>query len=359
LDRPVEDVDLATRYLPEEVIGFLEKADIKILTHGLDHGTVGAVLEGDLYEITTLRRDVETFGRHAIIAFTEDWREDASRRDFTINALFLSVAGEIFDYFGGEEDLKAGRVRFIGAAEERIQEDYLRILRFFRFQGRYGQGNPDEEALAAIRKHAPSLKTLSAERVQGEFFKIFSGPNGVRLAEIIGDVGCYKILFGFEKIDLKALGEVLRFETLLGLSPQPLLRMAALFESTPGYVRILAESLKLSNKDREILGFLEHPVADMPLHEQLYRYGASLTRFKMILEACKGGLSESDLKEREKTILHWKKPVFPLKGSDLKILGVQQGPPLGLLLKTLEQDWIDNQFYGDKEEYLKKALTFL
>ncbi len=357
LNKPVEDVDLATRYRPEEIMRFLERADIKILTHGLDHGTVGAVLEGDLYEITTLRRDVETFGRHATIAFTEDWREDASRRDFTINALFLSVSGEIFDYFGGEKDLKAGRVRFIGAAEERIREDYLRILRFFRFQGRYGEGIPDDEALAAIRKHAPSLKTLSAERVQAELFKIFSGPNGVRLAEIMNEVGCYKILFNFEQIDLKALGEVLRIESLLDLSPQPLLRMAALFEPTSGYACVLGETLRLSNKDRETVNFLEKDAGDMPLHEVLYRYGPALTRLKMMLEACKGRLSQGEAKAREETIRDWKKPVFPLKGTDLKALGVPEGPSLGLLLKTLEQDWIDSRFEGGKEKYLKKALT--
>lgn len=358
LERPVEDIDLATCYRPEDVIRFLEQAHLKTLTIGFDHGTVGAVIQGDLYEITTLRRDVETFGRHATVSFTDDWRADASRRDFTINALFLSPDGELFDYFDGVGDLKVGRVRFIGRAEERIQEDYLRILRFFRFQGRYGQGKSDTEAMHAISKHISSLKTLSAERIREELLKIFSGPRLVSLVKIMAEAGCFRVLFEVEEVDEEALGRLIALEERFQIPPKPLLRLAVLFHKEENLSDILGKALKLSNRHRDYLRALED-LEEMPLHENLYRRGTSLTLDRTVLKVGCGRQPEEELKSIKDAISQWHLPFFPLKGSDLIALGMKEGPALGHLLRQIEQYWIDEKFLPDDKQCLEKARTLL
>ncbi len=205
INKTVQDVDLATTLAPGEVIGRLEAAKIKVVPTGLKHGTVTAVFPGRHFEVTTLRHDVETFGRHAKVAFHDDWREDAARRDFTINALYLSPDGALYDYFGGEDDLTRGRVRFIGDAAKRIEEDALRILRLFRFHAWYGRGPLDRDALEAVGRKLDLLNILSGERVAAETFKLLRAPDPVPLLKAMNKVGVLGQLFEGFTFDFKWL----------------------------------------------------------------------------------------------------------------------------------------------------------
>ena len=252
LGLPVAEVDLATTALPETVIALARGADLKAVPTGIEHGTVTVVANGVPFEVTTLRRDVETFGRHATVAFTEDWQEDARRRDFTLNALYAGSDGELFDPLGGYADLAAGRVRFIGDAEARIKEDYLRILRFFRFNAYYGKGPLDAAGLAACVQLRAGLDQLSAERVAGELRKLLVAPQAVRAVEALFDYGLLTQLLG-------GVPRLLRFarlvaaEEALGLPPDAALRLAALAVFVKEDAERLAARLRLSNNELAVL----------------------------------------------------------------------------------------------------------
>ncbi|MBN9563812.1 MAG: CCA tRNA nucleotidyltransferase [Alphaproteobacteria bacterium] len=332
--RPVADIDLATPRRPEAVMQALQAAGIRAVPTGLDHGTVTAVMDRRGFEITTLRRDEETDGRHARVAYTNDWREDAARRDFTINALSMTPDGAVFDRFGGIADLAAGRVRFVGDAARRIAEDYLRILRFFRFHARYGRPPPDPEAVAAIRAGVPGLARLSAERVWSELLRILAVPDPTGSVALMAELGVLAAVLpeGAEPDRLARLVEA--------RAPiDPLLRLAAL---VTGDAEALADRLKLSTSERERLVALralpipEPGASDADLRRLLADTPADILIGRAWL-AGDVGQGWAALRARLAAL---PMPVFPLEGRDVLALGELPGPRVGLLLRAIRAWWL-------------------
>jgi poly(A) polymerase len=337
LGRPAADVDLATPDLPDAVTRALRQAGLKAVPTGLEHGTVTAVSGHRGFEVTTLRRDVATDGRRAVVAFTGDWREDAARRDFSINAMSMTADGMVYDYFGGIADLRAGRVRFVGDAAERIAEDFLRILRFFRFHARYGTGEPDPQALAAIAAAVPGLARLSAERVWSELKRILAAPdprNAIALMQRLGVLGAV----------LPEGTDVQRLACLIdnGAPADALLRLAALLD---GDAEALAERLRLSATERERLLALRR--AEVPPNDAddatLRRFLADTQKDVLIDRVWLSG-GDPSLRARLATM---EVPVFPLHGRDLRAAGVQPGPHLGALLRDLRVWWLQGGCTAD------------
>jgi poly(A) polymerase/tRNA nucleotidyltransferase (CCA-adding enzyme) len=314
---PVADIDLATPDAPEDVIVALERAGLRAIPTGLAHGTVTALAHGQSFEITTLRRDVETDGRHAVVAFTDDWREDAARRDFTINAMSLLPDGTVVDYFGGASDLRAGIVRFVGDAATRIAEDYLRILRFFRFFARYGTGQPD--AVAAIAEALPGLALLSGERVWSELKRILAAPAPDAALALMARLGV-----------LAALLPAARLTPLDPLPADPLLRLAALLPQG-------AAPLKLSGEEAARFAALQGaPPPPEPDDAALRRLLANVPADILIGRAWLAG-RDPGLRAR---IASMPAPVFPLHGRDLAAAGVPPGPRMGEILRRLRGLWL-------------------
>ncbi len=333
--RPVCDIDLATPRPPEAVMQALAAAGIRAVPTGLDHGTVTAVVDGKGFEITTLRRDVETDGRHARVEFTDDWREDAARRDFTINALSMRRDGAVFDYFGGIEDLRARRVRFVGDAAQRIAEDYLRILRFFRFFARYGRGPPDADAAAAIRGGLAGLAGLSAERVWSELKRILAAPDPVAAVRLMAELGVLAAVLpeGAEPALLAAL-------VAAGAPVDPLLRLAAVFT---GDADTLADRLKLANDERARLVALRAGSSPQPTDDDatLRRRLADTEPAVLIDRAWLAGGDAPGWAEVRARIAAMPPPVFPMEGRDVLALGLLPGPRVGELLREVRAWWID------------------
>ena len=332
--RPVADIDLATPRPPEQVMAALKAAGIRSVPTGLSHGTVTAVAGGRGFEITTLRRDVQTDGRHAVVAFTDDWREDAARRDFTLNAMSMTRDGAVFDYFGGVADLRAGIVRFVGDPATRIAEDYLRILRFFRFFSRYGSGPPDAAALAAIRAGLPGLSGLSAERVWSELRRILAAPDPRQAIALMGELGVLAAVLP-EGADPKRLDRLVDS----GAPADPLLRLAALLTGDPAQ---LAERLRLSNAERDrLLALHAAPLArpeddDAALRRLLADTEPALLIDRTWLEFGRGPDWDA-LRARLAAI---PRPVFPLEGRHVVAAGVLAGPAVGALLRDLRGWWM-------------------
>lgn len=329
--RAAADIDLATPDRPEQVIRRLEAAGLRAVPTGLDHGTVTAIAGHRGFEITTLRRDVETDGRHALVDYTDDWRDDAARRDFTINALSMTPDGAVFDYFTGIEDLHAGVVRFVGDAATRIAEDYLRILRFFRFHARYGTGEPDKAALAAIVQGVPGMARLSAERVWSELKRILAAPDPTGAVALMQRTGVLAAA-----LPEGAAPERLAALVAIGAPADPLLRLAALLD---GDAAALAGRLRLSAAERDRLIALRHP--DIPPDDAddgaLRRALAVNAPDVLIGRAWLAGRSAA-LRDRLGAL---PPPVFPLQGRDLLAAGVPPGPVLGQLLQRVRQWWLD------------------
>ncbi len=344
LDLPVSDVDLATRLQPEEVIRRLEAARIKAVPTGIDHGTVTAVSDGHPYEVTTLRRDVSTDGRRATVAFTTDWEEDAARRDFTINALSADPGtGEVFDYFGGLDDLQARHVRFIGDPLKRIAEDHLRILRYFRFHARFGSGDPDKAALDACTKRANDLVALSSERIADELLKLLALPDpSVTLAIMLDRAILTPVLpeIGAERLpDLTAL---IATEEKAGIAPNPLRRLAALLPRDAEVALAVAARLKLSNKARKRLVCAAEPGSDKPAETLAYRLGNDCAADRLLL----GGESREAAR-----IARWHSPRLPIGGGVLIARGLPEGSIVSRTLRKIEDRWIEAGFpEGDELE---------
>ncbi|MGE3529012.1 MAG: CCA tRNA nucleotidyltransferase, partial [Methyloceanibacter sp.] len=252
LGLPVKEVDLATTALPQQVMTLAAGAGLKAVPTGIEHGTVTIIAGGVSFEVTTLRRDVETFGRHATVAFTDNWEEDARRRDFTLNALYAASDGTLFDPIGGYDDVLSGRVRFIGAAEERIKEDYLRILRFFRFNAYYGKGPLDADGLRACVRLRGGMAQLSAERIAGEMRRILEAPEAMGAVEALFDYGLLTDILGGAP-RLERLRRLVAIEAALGREPVPAMRLAALAVFVVEDVERLAERLRLSNAEQGVL----------------------------------------------------------------------------------------------------------
>ncbi len=321
--QPVADYDFATPEPPDRIMAELAEAGLRAVPTGLDHGTVTAVIDGQGFEVTTLRRDVLTDGRHAQVAWTTDWREDAARRDFTINAMSMAADGTLYDYFGGQEDLAAGRLRFVGDAAERVAEDYLRILRFFRFQARYGRGAPDPAALAAIQAGVPGLAQLSVERVWSELKRILAAPDPAEALHLMARLG--------------VLGAVVPEgadpHRVAGLPPDPLLRTAALLTGDPG---AFAARLKLSIAEADYLRALRSGPAPAGGDADLRRALADTPPAVLIGRSWLAGQPQA-MRDRLAAI---PRPVFPLEGRDVVALGVPPGPRVGALLRQVRGWWL-------------------
>ncbi len=339
LGRAVVDVDLATSLVPAEVIRRLHAAGLKAVPTGIVHGTVTAVAQGRGFEVTTLRRDVSTDGRRATVAFSHDWREDAARRDFTINALYADLeTGAVTDYFGGLGDLAARRLRFIGDPAARIAEDHLRILRYFRFLARFGRSELDAEAYAACKAAANSLKGLSRERIADELLKLLTlaDPRFAVNAMLDGDIFA-PILPEVVSEDL--MGRLITREQALGVAPLALRRLLALLPAETAVAADVGARLKLSRKQREALqARILCKKIPKPRHAA-YLHGMDAACDAVLLYAHDGAL-EAALS----TLTGWTPPRFPLKGGDLITRGLEPGPEVGRKLHAIEARWVEEGF---------------
>jgi poly(A) polymerase len=335
----VSDIDLATRLDPKDVLSLLERAQIKAVPTGLAHGTITAVLADGPVEVTTLRRDLSTDGRHAVVAFTDDWREDAARRDFTINALYAdAVTGTLFDYFGGIDDLAAGRVRFIGDPIQRIAEDHLRILRFFRFHARFGDV-PDPDGLAACIARANDLMALSRERIAAELLKLLVAPGAVATLETMIAHGILlPVLPEITPTGVEQLATVAHHEVAAGLAPDPLRRLAAVLPHDPAVGEAIANRLKLSNAQRKRIIAALGPTENTPA-ALAYRLGRDSALDRWLLTT--GG---AEAVAGARAIAGFVIPAFPLSGGALVERGVGKGPDVARMLRQVEAQWIAEGF---------------
>ncbi len=348
LGRPVSDVDVATPARPEAVLVALDAARIKSVPTGLSHGTVTAIVEGRPFEITTLRRDVETDGRHATVAFSTDWREDAARRDFTMNALYADRDGAVMDFFGGVADARAGHVRFIGDPATRITEDALRILRFFRFHAHYGHGEPDAEGSAACARLAAMIDGLSGERIRDELLKLLGAPDPVSAWRAMERAGV--VVHLLPNADSGGLARMVAIERALRLEPDALRRLAAL-----GGTEALKKRLKLSNRDARRLAAMHAPgprttlVVREAFGRALYGGEPDDVRDAALLAHVRASSPDVPVLQRFLEFLAtWREPKFPLNGADLQRLGVAEGAELGRLLAEIELWWITSDFAPDR-----------
>ena len=369
LGEPVADVDIATTLEPDDVTQVFETADFKVIPTGLDHGTVTAVVDGQPFEITTLRADIETDGRHAVVRFGTDWHEDALRRDFTINALYAGADGEIFDPLGGLDDIEARRVRFIGKAEDRIREDALRILRFFRFFAWYGRGAPDREGLKACVRLKDLLSGLSVERVWRELFKTLQAPDPSRAVLWMRQAGILAIVLPeSQKWGIDALTRVVAAQDQLGWGHDPMLRLMAIVPPQVSVVEALGTRLKLSKSgQKQLVDWAESStpssdISETALAKMLYQGVArgiidamrlELARLREVGIGDDKALAAAAAMSRLLDFADsWQKPKFPVKGRDLIKLGAAPGEELGIHLKQLEQRWIDSGFTLDQNALL-------
>ena len=365
LGRESDDIDIGTPDPPERVLALLERAGIETRTvpRGIEHGTVTALTGGERYEITTLRRDERTDGRHAEVAFTDDWREDAARRDFTINAMSAAPDGTIYDYFGGREDLEAGRVRFVGDPATRIAEDHLRILRFFRFHAWYGRGEPDAVALAACKDATHTIPSLSGERIQTEMLKLLSAENPLPTLRAMQDAGVLAVLLP-EARNTEHLANLIAIESTAIEAADPIRRLAILIAGADGVVaQAVADRWRLSTDDGTRLAALcDLPTAldvDLDHRDQrrlLYRLGRKRYQdVQLLVWALQDEIeSETAYRELQKIALEWVPPEFPITGADVLARGIPEGPEVGRLLREAEEWWIERDFAPDRAALLEK-----
>ncbi|MGB3387987.1 MAG: CCA tRNA nucleotidyltransferase [Pseudaminobacter sp.] len=374
MGQEVSDVDIATTNRPEQTIRLAEAAGFKAVATGAAHGTITIVADGKPYEVTTLRADVDTDGRHAKVRFGRDWKLDAERRDFTINALYATAAGDVIDFVGGLADLESRTLRFIGDPEARIREDYLRILRFFRFFAWYGAGRPDAEGLKACARLKEGIDRLSAERVWAELKKLLAAPDPSRALLWMRQAGVLtRILPESEKWGIDAIHALVKTERELGWAPDPLLRLAAIVPPDSVRLEQMAGRLRLSRAEAERLVQWAKAAAPLPertegaLAKMLYRGnpGGVIDRLRLALAAARGRAIEDDRAlveaggfSRQLGFAEaWIRPVFPLKGSDLAEIGVEQGRKLGEMLRELEALWVEADFTLDRGALLERAAA--
>ncbi len=367
LGRAVKDIDIATTALPEDVLRLAKAAGLGAVATGLTHGTVTVVAHHQPFEVTTLRRDVETFGRHARVTFTTDWTEDAQRRDFTLNALYCDAAGTLHDPLGGYPDLVARRVRFIGEARDRIREDFLRILRFFRFAAEYSSGPPDPEGVRACIELASGISQLSAERIRAELLRLLGAARAVETVGVMAKAHLLDGLIGSPG-DIGLLSRLAAIEAEGGRDPDPLLRLAALAGQQPGRpLMMLAARLRLSNAEGERLARLALPDpafdpanAEPDARAFLYRFGIEAFRDGVLLAWARSSAAPDSAPWRDRFTLpdRWKIPTLPVRGSDLLDRGLAEGPAIGRVVRAFEDWWISEDFPTD-ELRLAHALSDL
>ena len=387
LGRESTDIDIGTPDEPERVMALLERAGIETHTvpRGIAHGTVIAVAGGTRFEITTLRRDVRTDGRHAEVAFTDDWREDAARRDFTINAMSATPDGALHDYFGGQADLEAGHVRFVGDPATRIKEDHLRLLRFFRFHAWYGRGAPDEAALDACRAALHTISSLSAERVRNETMKLLAAPDlppeVVEMLELLAapnplpavrEMRNTGVLYQLlpEAPETKRLARLIAIEKRVD-RPDSIRRLACLIAGSDDAIsaaNAVAKRWRFSSADSAHLADLVAPPEplgpDLDLLTQdrlLYRLGRERFRDLVLLAWATEmkGENEVDWRKMLERAEDWDPPTFPVTGADVMALGIPEGPEVGELLREVEDWWIDHDLWLGREVTLEKLSALV
>lgn len=359
----VDDIDIATQLEPDATIAALEDAGIRAIPTGKEHGTITAVKNGVPFEITTLRRDVETDGRRAVVAFTEDWREDAERRDFRLNAIYAETDGTLREVIaGGIEDALAGRVIFIGEADQRLREDYLRILRFFRFNAWYGS-EIDPEGLSACHRQKAGLKKIAAERIWKELKKMLAAPDPSTAAEAMTASGVLEEIFepsGFEA-STNLLPALVGVEAKHSLLPDPMRRIMSIIPRRKSDVGRLGEALRFSNGEKNRL--LEWAAPDLPnvlereeraVKVAIYRHGAEAVVDRAIIEAAQGGANA--LTAVLALCSSWLPPSFPIGGDDALAAGFS-GAEIGVVLRRVETAWIESDFTLQKDELLKRLKS--
>ena len=351
---PIDDIDIATSLTPDAVVAALKTAGLRSVPTGIEHGTVTAISERQPFEITTLRRDVSTDGRRATVAFTTDWAQDAGRRDFRLNALYADAEGVILDPTGqGYDDAMAGRIVFVGEPEERIREDYLRILRFYRFYAWYGRGAPDAAAVEACAALAEGVEQLSAERVSKELLKLLAAPDPRPAVRLMAEAGVLGRVLG-STFDLAL------FEAMTDLSGDALLRLSALLPGDPAKAAEIARALRLSNTQRDRLveavsGEATTALTRPQARKVLYRDGRQAFEDRVMRAWAAGGDTEAS-RELLALAQDWTRPVMPVGGRDLARLGLTPGPETGQVLKAFEDGWIADDFPDHGHEARLRAL---
>ncbi|HLJ01274.1 MAG TPA: CCA tRNA nucleotidyltransferase [Bradyrhizobium sp.] len=355
LQLPIGDIDIATTALPEEVIRRAKAAGVKSVPTGIEHGTVTLVIDSTPFEVTTLREDIEAFGRKAKVAFGRDWGRDASRRDFTINGLSLDVEGRVHDHVGGLDDIAARRVRFIGDPNMRIVEDYLRILRFFRIHAAYGAGPPDRAGYLACIGGRAGLTSLSAERIRSEILKLMVAEGAAGAVAAMVEGGLLLPIFGGVAY-AGPFAAVISIERALGLSPDPIRRLGALAVAVTEDAKRLATRMRLTNAETKALDSMGHRwwrlggMDEATARRRLYRLGEERYRDRLILAWARSGEGSDAPSWRDLAILpeRWKAPTFPLKAADFIARGLAQGPQLGQILALAEDAWLAANFPLDE-----------
>lgn len=361
LGRAVKDIDIATTETPDRVMELLSAAGVQAIPTGIEHGTVTAVADGTVFEVTSLRIDVETYGRRARVAFTDDWAADAARRDFTMNAVFCDPDGTLYDPTGGLPDLEAGRVRFVGEARERIREDLLRLLRFFRLHAYYGRGEADPDALQACREMAPGVPNLSAERIWSELKLLLRAPAPTRVLDLMAD---WDVLVHVlpEARGREPLARLVDREAGSGREPDPIRRLSVLLDIDDDGATAFADRLRLSNAETRHLRALACPLArpspeltEAQNRAVFYRVGKDLF-VDLVLTGWAGAQPADDAGWSDLISLPVRLPIpdFPVKGEDVLALGVAAGKRVGELLAEVEQWWIDNNFEPDRAACLER-----
>jgi len=345
---PVADVDLAATLPPERVMEVCKAAGMGVHPTGIEHGTVTVVAQHRPYEVTTLRHDVETDGRRARVAFHDDWQRDAARRDFTMNALYCDARGKIYDFTDGYRDILRNRIDFVGVPSQRIEEDHLRILRFFRFHAQFGKGEPDRAGLIACKRYARSLAGLSAERIRQEMKKLIIAPGAVATLKIMAREGILKNIIPYTE----------QWRVLGRLPPDPVLRLAVLAAKPAA----LKDKLRLSNNDagriEEMLP-VTPPTPELKPREQrvaLYRMGTEVWRdaVRLAWARSKAPLDDAKWKRLLRLVDRWPIPSLPVTGKDLLAAGLKAGPELGETLRRLEEGWIHADFKPGRDALLKQ-----
>jgi poly(A) polymerase len=361
--RPIDDLDIATTMTPERVTEALKAAGLRVVPTGIEHGTVTAISERLPHEITTLRRDVTTDGRRATVAFTDDWAEDAARRDFTLNSLYARRDGTIFDPTGpGGADAKAGRIVFVGEPEQRLREDHLRNLRFFRFYAWFGKGAADPAALAACAALRDGVEGLSAERVSKELLKLLAAEDPRAAVRLMSETGVLEVILK-DPANLERFDAICEIEGDQLFETDPVLRLAALLPDDQLAAGRLAERLRLSNPDRDRLiaalsptPVLKSWMSPREIRREVYRVGQSAFRDRAKLAWAASPRSAANMQWRGLIALveGWSPPTLPLTGQEVMNAGVPKGPMVGQVMREVEDWWIDHDFLDDKLSVIEK-----
>lgn len=366
LGKAATDIDVTTPLSPDDVIQHLDKAHIRSIPTGIKHGTVTAVVGSQHFEVTTLRRDVECHGRHAEVEYTDSWEEDAARRDFTMNAMSCDLDGTLYDYFGGREDALAGIVRFVGDAERRVQEDFLRILRFFRFSAYYAKGELDGTALAACKRYAPFIETLSGERIQVEMQKLFKAESPLAVLKAMRENDVLRYI-ALDVGSLAPLEKLIEQEQASNIPLNDYVRIALLLRHAKSDVGDVVVRWKLSNKDADLLRSLVAPdgykiVATLDEKQQKHyirKLDKQLFRYLVYLQWAEDTENHAAYKAMITLSNKWQIPEFPIGGKEVMVLGVPAGKRLGELLQQAEVWWEQKNYLPTENEiiaYIKSKI---